>query len=47
MPKSTIQNAYCRIVTNEELPQVITAIVSQCNYTGADAVMNENGEISW
>lgn len=31
----------------EELPQVITAIVSQCNYTGADAVMNENGEISW
>ena len=23
MPKSTIQNAYCRIVTNEELPQVM------------------------
>ena len=23
MPKSTMQNAYCRIVTNEELPQVM------------------------
>lgn len=33
----------------EELPQIITAIVNQCNYISSDTgvVINANGEIGW
>lgn len=33
----------------EELPQIITAIVNQCNYISSNTgvVINENGEIGW
>lgn len=39
---------YC-IATSNELPQIIAAIVNQCNYISSDTavVFNADGEISW
>ena len=39
---------YC-VATSNELPQIIAAIVNQCNYISSDTavVFNADGEISW
>jgi hypothetical protein len=39
---------YC-VATSNELPQVIAAIVNQCNYISSDTAVtyNAEGEISW
>lgn len=39
---------YC-VATSNELPQIIAAIVSQCNYISSDTAItyNTEGEISW
>ena len=46
--QSLLGDHYC-VATSNELPQIIAAIVNQCNYISSDTAVtyNTEGEISW